>query len=205
MATRTASNVASLSIRGQLSGQQVENTFFYKFPAAITQANLDAVTAAGAAWIAAFLLPNVPPAYVSSEAYAYDMTAGSTLQSTDATTEGDVGSASGTNLPNNATIAVARKSASRGRSYNGRIFWPGLTTAQLSADNIIDAIAGAALVAAVQSLDDSMTALSALSVVLSFTHGGVTTTEAVVSEIAEWVLTDLVLDSRRRRLPKRGS
>lgn len=204
MPTRTADSVVGLFFRGTLAGQEVETTFFYQMAVAITAELLDAITlAASNIWNSDFL-PLLPPSYVMTQVYAYDMTAGATAQSFNETNEGNVGTRTGVAMPGNVTVAIARKSGKRGRSYAGRIFWPGLTEYQLSSQNVVDAAEAALMIAAITNLDNAMALLNGLAVVLSFTHDGVFSSEAVISAVAEWVFTNLAVDSRRRRLPGRG-
>jgi hypothetical protein len=127
------------------------------------------------------------------------------LQASNSTHTGDTGTAGGNPQPNNVTFALARKSGLRGRSFNGRVYWPGISSGQISANNILSAVVAAAMVAALQTLDDGVTALDAIAVIVSWQHDHVTVTEGVVSEIVDWLFTDTTLDSRRRRLPGRGT
>jgi hypothetical protein len=177
---------------------------FYEFASAITQALLDALVHAIATYVAANWFGQLPPDYVGTEVYAKDLTAGSGLQSSDGAIFGIAGTASGTPLPNNDTIAVARKSGLAGRSFNGRIYWPGLTDAQRTGVNALSTGTANAIRTLLINTDLAAVALEWTPVIVSLFADHAHRAAGVTTPITQWIFADLTLDSRRRRLPGRG-
>lgn len=204
MAAVPATNVAEVQIRGTLAGQQVENTFFYRLGTAITQAALDALCAAVSGAFVAGSMDVLPSNYQIREVYGFDRTAGAGTQSTYTGDAGTPGTAGGTALPNNATIAIARKSGERGRNRNGRIYWPGMTTAMLVNPNTVLTSIANDIIDNLEQVDAAAIALEWTPVIISTVFEGHPLLTALITPIAQWVLTDLTLDSRRKRLPGRG-
>lgn len=107
-------------------------------------------------------------------------------------------------MPSGNTFAIKTASGSRGRSTHGRLYHVGLTTNQVTgneltspdADAIRDGWAGLVFGVAV--------AMSAAPVVVSYCSHSVWRTTAVNYFIIELVYTDLHVDSQRRRLTGRG-
>lgn len=203
MATKTAENVAQVEVRGTLGGENVENVFYFLHDGAILPTDLDNLVADVAeAWIEG-AVNRLPDNWTGKEVYAFDMTAGALTQALDTS----IGSATGAGAspqPNNVTIAIARKTGNRGRSTNGRIFWMGLYAGVVT-DNRVTEIFEEAVIADLATIATAVAADGWTPVTLSFQRDGVISTAAVVTPISEWVFTDNVLDSRRRRLPGRGS
>lgn len=205
MAARTAENVANVQVRGTLAGQLIETGLYYLFDAAIDNSALAALAASVSSSVVSHWLDELPTDFTLRNVYAYDMTAGSTLQVTDTFGTGDTGHVSGGAAPNNASIAIARKTGKRGRSTQGRIFWPALAISMLVDPLHVTTTDVTAIVAALTATDTDATALGWSPVTLSFQHAGVKTTAAVVTLLNEWLAVDNAVDSQRRRLAGRGT
>jgi hypothetical protein len=204
MASVPVDKVAEVHVRGSVGGQFTENTLYYEFASAITQALLDALVEAVTDVVISEWLPLLSGDWVGREVFARDLTSGSGLQSTFTDLFGEVGTASGGGLPGNVTLAIARKTALAGRSFAGRIFWQALATSQQSAVNTISSVAAAAIRDAVLAVDAAAVGLDWQPVVVSLFSGGAPRVAGVTTPITAWALTNLVIDSRRRRLPGRG-
>lgn len=202
MAIKTAANVAQVQVRGSLDGEQVENVFYFQHAGPIVLTMLESLVADVAGAVTEAFLPLLPDSWVGREVYAFDMTSGATIQATDTSILSSPGTA-GDQFPNNVTIAVARKTGNRGRSTNGRIFWMGLTSSEVT-ENTVTAAFEEAVINALTTLHDAVDADGWTPVTVSFQHDGIVTSAGVVTPIAAWVFTDNVIDSRRRRLPGRG-
>lgn len=113
------------------------------------------------------------------------------------------GTASGTALPNNVTVAVRFLTLLRGRSYRGRAFHIGLVTSQVSGNEITTGFQTNLRNAwiALQSIESTPVVAQC---VLSRYEGGVLRPEGVATDI-NGVQIDKTLDSQRRRLPGRGA
>jgi len=204
MASKTAENVFCLQVFGSLAGQETMNDFYYRLDHPASHAELAAILTDVTPVIAVDWSVNLPSTWHGRSLFAFDMTTPTGENAVDDGISSAVGSAGGTPLPNNVTIAIARKNGLRGRSGNGRIFWQGLTSGQLADENRVSSGTQAALLENMAQLDNIVITHDAVPVILSFQHDGVVTTEATVFTLANWVFSDDVIDSRRRRLPGRG-
>lgn len=106
-------------------------------------------------------------------------------------------------MPNNVALALAFKTALRGRSFRGRIFLPGLTEG-----NVVDNTVQPAFITAWYTffgiLASTLIDLIAWQVVVSRVEGGDPRPAGVVTQVNNWIVTNTVVDSMRRRLPGRG-
>lgn len=206
MAFKTAHNVACVQIFGTKSGQDVMNDLYYAYETQPTHEEL--VTLAGNIGdvITEDWLAYLPSDWVGRSVFAYDMTVSDGANAVDDGIAGSVGTAGGDPLPNNATLALARKNGLRGRSGNGRVFWMGLSKTMTPTVNEVGSVWYEAMLAALNTADEAaVTGGAERPVILSFQRNHVVSTEATVYDLAEWVVTDNTIDSRRRRMPKRGS
>lgn len=204
MPSKTAENVAAVQIFATLAGQEVMNDFYAQYDHQPNHSDLVDLTSAVAGVVIANFVGRLPPTWKGVSVFAFDMTVDTGANAVDDSIAGVVGVDSGVALPNNVTIAVARKNGLRGRSGNGRIFWMGLTDGNLDTENTIAASRAAALVTACEAVDAAMVDLGATPCILSYQHDGVVSSAATIYPIDKWLVTDFVLDSRRRRLPGRG-
>lgn len=204
MPTVPVPNTAAVHVRGSTDGQFTENILFYEFGATITDGDLTALVNAIAAVVLSEWVPLLSSEWVGREVYARDLTSGSGLEATDNSIFGEVGAALGGGLPNNATIAIARKSGLAGRSFRGRIFWQALSTAQQATANTLNSAVGLDIIDAINAADAAALILDWTPVIVSLFSGGSPRVSGVTTPITSWGLTNLVLDSRQRRLPGRG-
>ncbi len=112
------------------------------------------------------------------------------------------GTASGNVVPANVTVAVRFLTALRGRSYRGRVYQIGMTSTQVSGNEITTAFSTALRNAWIQMIDVGSTPETHLTVV-SRVQGGVLRPQGVATDVTG-ITIERVLDSQRRRLPKRG-
>ena len=110
-------------------------------------------------------------------------------------------------LPNQNSIAVKRTTGVPGRSGRGRLFWPVWDPGLLTGANAISTAYEATILAAIaafQAAVEGGTYPCALGIVSKQT-GGVARANGVFYQISGWSVTDLTIDSQRRRLPGRGA
>ena len=197
-------NTAEVHIRGAHDGQFVENTFYYEFGSTITDGDLTQLAIDIAAVVISDWLPLLSSNWVGREVYARDLTSGSGLEATDTSIFGEVGTSTGPDLPNNATIAIARKSGLAGRSFRGRVFWQALTASMVTTANNLNSAVGLDIIDAINAVDAAAILLDWTPVIVSLFTGGAPRVSGVTTPITSWSLTNLVLDGQRRRLPGRG-
>lgn len=114
--------------------------------------------------------------------------------------------ATGVQLPSSASFAIKKHSASLGRSFRGRWYWPlGMTGELDSADHLSAAVAGAK-VTALTNFQASIEAALADTTMgfVSYFAGGAVRAAGLFNAITEWSYVDQYVDSQRRRLAGRG-
>jgi len=198
-------NGIKVCLKFSKAGQQVCNVFHVLGPNDVTETIL--------AEIASIFLNNwvtdLKPA-VSSD---------TTLQSievTDISTFGGIGieyttglpqsgTGSGASLPNNVTVATKLLTGHTGRNFRGRSYFNGMTTDLITSDkqHIVSGLV-TALNTFFSDVISDLTAVDMALAVLSLVTGGVPRTAGVLTAVTN-VLTNLTLDSQRRRLPERGA
>jgi hypothetical protein len=112
------------------------------------------------------------------------------------------GSATGTGLPNNVSIAVRLLTALRGRSYRGRTYHIGVRATDVAL-NQITTLFQTALVTGYTSMRSVSTTQAYAQVVVSRVAGGALRPTGVATPVTA-IQVDRVIDSQRRRLPGRG-
>lgn len=110
----------------------------------------------------------------------------------------------GTPFPGGTTTSVKLATGIRGRSYRGRIYWPGLTINQVT-NGLVTTTARDAIAVSANLLRTSLAAdvASDKLVVVSYCQDGSWLTEGVATEITS-ASAHLLVDSQRRRLIGRG-
>lgn len=105
-------------------------------------------------------------------------------------------------MPANVTIAVKEDIGRRGRGTAGRVFWIGLAENQVNG-NQIEATAATAIVAALETLRTNVEGLTNYTglCVPHLTVAGVHPDPATSTLVAQFVLTNLYIDSQKDRLP----
>lgn len=113
------------------------------------------------------------------------------------------GTATGTGLPNNVTVAVRYLTALRGRSYRGRSFHIGIRATDVTLNQITTTFQTNLRAAYILMLNVATTQ-SYFQGVLSRYAAGVLRAEGQFTDITA-VQVERVIDSQRRRLPGRGN
>jgi len=197
-------NTAALHVRGSVDGQFTENILYYEFASAIASGDLASLAIATAALVISEWLPLLSTEWMGREVYVEDLTSGSGLQYTDTSILGEVGTSAGQAYPNNSSLAIARKTGLAGRSFMGRIFWQTIDASLLSSVNTVSSAKAADIIDAIQAIDAAAVLLDWTPVVVSLFSLGAPRVAGVTTPITTWTVTNLVLDSRQRRLPGRG-
>lgn len=98
--------------------------------------------------------------------------------------------------PNNVSFAVKRYTGTAGRQNRGRVYWPGITNAMVDSPNTLKAVQAAAFVTVLTGLLTSLAGapIPGAEVLLHRSTG-------THIPVAGYTVTDLNLDSQRRRLP----
>jgi hypothetical protein len=114
------------------------------------------------------------------------------------------GSKSSQGMPGNVTTSVKLSTGLRGRSFRGRMYWPGLTALAITGGTL-NGSDQTAIQAAVNTLRTNLVGDAAGDklVVVSYRHAGVWRASGVATEVTA-ASVHANLDSQRRRLPGRG-
>lgn len=104
----------------------------------------------------------------------------------------------------NNSLAVSKRTASRGRSARGRFFHVG-SRADYGVNSVYDTAYANSILAAYQQLLSTSLFEHDLLVVRSTVFGGVQRAESLIQPVTAITLVNRVVDSMRRRLPGRGA
>lgn len=194
---------ALVEIRASLDSQEIENTLgFYRADEEVVPANLlDLADSVEALW-AANALPLLPNTYVMRSVVATSLESQFSYQVTSTNHAGDAGTSSFVAEPNNVSLTVQFKTALRGRSYRGRNYWPALTDGVVVNNEVTAAHVDA--IVAVYTAFLGVVAAGWTWVVISRFTNNAPRNEGVTVPVQTALVVDNIVDSQRRRLPKRG-
>lgn len=113
---------------------------------------------------------------------------------------GDISAAS---VPNNVALVTSFLTLSRGRSYRGRVYTPGLSTGSILTPTTVAAAQAMALSVAYAELGATATTEGFTHAVVSRYTGGAPRAAGVATPVDSY-RTEQYLDSQRRRLAGRG-
>lgn len=106
-------------------------------------------------------------------------------------------------MPNNVVLCVSFRTGLSGRSYRGRNYVPGLTVTGVVGNFVTQVFADDMVAAYTELLVATSTGEWTWGVASHFS-AGVPRIEGVITPITSVVVTDLAVDSQRRRLAGRG-
>lgn len=196
-------NTALAEIRMIVSGQNVENTLWFEFAGPPTTEQMLGLGADLLSWWANQIAPLVSQAVSVTEVYLSDFTSLNGASAT-VTPLGPLnGQRSSPVMPNNVSLTVSFRTPFRGRSFRGRNYVVGLTEDQIEASSVT-APTGNAFSSAYQELLAVAANNGAQWVVVSRFTNGAPRPIGLTTPVQSPVVTDLVIDSQRRRLPGRG-
>jgi hypothetical protein len=199
-----APDTVRVDIQYTLAGQQAQNTLWFRFRAGSpTVPDLTALGVGINDYWGLAVMPLLSHNLVMVGNVATDWTTETSpaVNTPTSVTGGDTGA----DLPNNVAVCVTILTAGRGKSSRGRNYVPGIPdSGRTGVNGILDTFGTDLLSAYTGILGSAIDADWEWSVV-SFMSGGVDRVTALVQPVIGAALTDLVLDSQRRRLPGRGT
>lgn len=110
----------------------------------------------------------------------------------------------GSSLPNNCALVITKRTAMRGRSFRGRIFHPGLLETSVTANTVNSSTVANLILYYSELLEVVLTEETWRMGVLSRYADNAPRAEAVFTPVTS-LDSDGVVDSQRRRLPRRGA
>jgi hypothetical protein len=203
MTFQAVPNTIEVDVRGTYIGQQVENTLYLRMDHAPTAGDVADAAAAISGWFIANVIPLVGASYVLRAVHAKDLTVFAGAEADDIAGAGTAGTAAGSPYPGNVALAMSFQTGLGGRSFRGRNYIAGLTSGQVSGNTVTSA-AAAAFQAAYNQLLTELVSSSFTWVVVSRVTGGVLRAAGITTPVLVALLTDLLVDSMRRRLAGRG-
>jgi len=194
-----ASGVAKLEFRYTVLGEKAMNVVYFQKGTQWNAGELDdLVTAAEALWTSE-LQSLQHPLVTLNELVATDIHEDDGAQVTEPV--GAVGTAEITPLPNNVTIAVSFRTGFTGRSRRGRLYHIGLGEQYVLDNNVTAIIAAAILGAYGDMLTGIATTTSSDHVIVSYCGDGDWRTNALITPVTSYTMTDTTVDTQRKRLP----
>lgn len=206
MAFVPAPNIMHVEVRCTRNAQHIENRFHFNNLAAVAPADLMTIATLVWNWAENDYLPIQSTEILLNEVVATDLTTINGAQATyapDATTFGGVG---GYALPNEVSLAVSLRSASRGRSARGRAFILSLSDAQMADTNSISSGMATAMAGVFNTLiADADTNGTPLTIVSYRSGNAPRVGGPVYFPVVNALIVDNTVDSMRRRKPGFGT
>jgi hypothetical protein len=198
MAAPNNPNIARFTMVFNRDTRTMVNVFHVYHSTGWTTGNLSTVCEALVVWYNSYYKPCLPTfvSLVNIHAQVYDP-AGSPWVFDRPVSPPVAGTRAGEIEPGNVTIAVSLRAAYAGRAYRGRFYIPGL---QVGDTNVDDTITSALLAL----LANAATAFLFTNLPAGYTPVIFHRRNNLFSTIVSYV-TENILDSQRRRLPKRGT
>jgi hypothetical protein len=200
-----AGNVAQANLRYTWDGQQVENTLYFELGGSFWDTNLLEILGADlASWWQNNMAASLSSTLTLREVYCVDLSSQTGPTGTFVPNPLPSGADITASAPNNVSFAVSFRTAGRGRSSRGRNYVPGLTEQHIEDNEVIPTMV-TFLTDAYSELLSQSTFTSTISwVVVSRYANKQPRTQALVQPVTAVLATDSVVDSQRKRLPKRG-
>jgi hypothetical protein len=205
MAFVPAPNIVQVQLFMTFAGQQIENRWNIDVLEVPTATDVRNVAESIFDWCNAHYRVVTTGDVTFRSVLATDLTTANGVQHEVIFPSNTLGEVDGPSMPNEVTLAVALKSASRGRSANGRSFIASLARSLVVANNV-DATFAGLVVAAFQALIDLEVANGWQLVIVSYVANKVPRPGGpVYFPVLTAKVTDLVVDSQRRRKPGNGA
>jgi hypothetical protein len=201
-----APNVVQIEWRYVFEGQHCENRLMIDNLAPLTGSTLEELAVFAWNWWENTYSVDISDAVHLSEVVATDMgeqNGGQFVYAPDTTTDGQHG---GGAMPNETSFCISLHSASRGRSARGRWFVAGVGNDQRNGVNEVGASTAENWRASLQTYIDAIAGTTRLVVIVSrFNNGAPRVGGPVYFPVISATITDLILDSQRRRKPGVGA
>lgn len=195
--------IVEAAVQYTLAGQEVRNILHIDPHESPSTSLLEAVGGVVALGIETYLMPHLSEDLSLYNVHTKDLTDVDGAVADAVYNTPVLGGEAQASLPNNVALCASFKTLLTGRSYQGRMYIPGLGINRVTDSQV----AGATATTFLDALIDIVADINAAGwdlVVTSYINGGVPRASAV-STIVTDILVNVVTDSMRRRLPGRGS
>ncbi len=203
MAFQSVPETAEVNHIFTLNGKIVQNTHYGRFAGGYGQSDLQALADAVDNVFLTTFVTELPPEgiYLRTEVRGLEFENDLTAQ---ASAGNGPGTHTGAALPNNVSFAIKKLSNRTGRSARGRIYWIGLPTNETNPanENLLEAVYVGQIVSDIDFIRTTIDAVAGWAAVLvSRFQGGFQRPFGVTFDWITTSNTDLILDTRRGRLP----
>lgn len=135
MAFQPVPNVAQIRIEGVADNQLTINDQYWEISGGgINATNLAALAVALVSWVTGSLCPLLSEQWTATRIVGIDLT--SAIGPTTTQNVSTAGGVSGEAAPNNVSACVSLRTASRGRSFRGRNFLPGIPNSLITTNTL---------------------------------------------------------------------
>lgn len=204
MAFQPAPDIAKVAIEAEVSGEECVTTFHFFSSVEMTQDSLKGLAEAVYNKWLALAVPHLCSTYRLFQVVATDMSVQDGFKG-EFVPDGEIrGAILAPANPNNVSLAVGYSSGRVGRSTRGRFFWPVIPKDQVVNSEIAGGYVQVALTAGSGMIGNGIVFPGYQLAVCSREINKVKRPVAVPYIITTCKIEDNVVDSQRRRLPKRG-
>lgn len=201
MAFQPCPQIAEIVVRATYFGKPIANTLHALCESTMTEQSLATITDAAAYAWNGYMLPQLSDSYVMGDVVGTNLTEQNSFQVTITAYNGNAGAVNASpGMPANVALAVSLRTNKIGRAYRGRIYVSGCTEADVVGNHFDETWADDVKEAVKDVVGAIATASGWDCVVLSRQLNKVKRNEGVGTPITSVTLTDLVVDSQRRRL-----
>lgn len=200
-----APQIVQVEVRCTLDSQRVENVFDIDALTTVTPTIVDDITNLVSVWAQDTYFDLLPHNVALREVVGTDLTTITGTQVTITPSGSVVGAVAANALANETTLCISHRTGNRGRSARGRSYVLALPVDEVAGNNVAAGWADL-LVAAFETLRTRVNTAGWAWVVVSRRSGGVPRPGGpVYFPITTNLVTDLIVDSMRRRKPGVGS
>lgn len=196
-------NVSQFQMVFTYDSQRCINTIHVQHVSGWLQANQITVAGVLKDWWNSSIKPIAPPTLSLIQIDYRDLSTYDGVGGTYVTGLPSAGLSSFAQLPNNVTLAVALKTARRGRSYRGRLYHLGLDESEVTGNQVLPGII-TQLSDAYGDLMDNVNNVPDCTLVIVSRYSNKTPRLAGVATPVTGITVEPTIDSQRRRLPGRG-
>jgi hypothetical protein len=203
-------NVALIEVRMLLDDQKVENTLYAQSVDALDGARLSSMANVVKDWWTDQYGPLVSDLVTLREVTCTDLT---TATGSQVSVSGGLapGGQIGGSEPSNVSLAISFRTTLRGRAFRGRNYIVGIPLERMASQNEVESTFASDLTSAyiqlredLDSADFTWVVVSRFSGVDPETGDPIPREAGVATPVLAPLVTDLTVDSQRRRLPGRG-
>jgi hypothetical protein len=205
MAFIPAPNIVMAEVLATKDGQKIENRFMIDTLAAVTPTVVDNVANIVNVWAQGTYFDHIVDTVSLRGVQATDMSVANGSQVLIAPEGSVTGAIGGPAMPNEVTLCLQLKTASRGRSARGRCYILGLSRSDVTGENTFWTVRAADLVSDFEALLAAITGQGWALVIVSYIANGAPRVGGpVYFPVTSVAFADLVVDSMRRRKPGIG-